>query len=79
MTELPNAPVQPITRPTPTKSASVQKLLSRGKGATLTEMMDSTGWKPHSTRAFLTGLRKRGRDLIRECRPGGETSWRIER
>lgn len=79
MTELPSASAQPVSRPAPTKSASVLKLLSRAKGATLTEIMDVTGWQPHSTRAFLTGLRKKGNDLIRESRPGGETSWRIER
>jgi hypothetical protein len=41
------------------KSATVQKLLSRGKGATLAEIMTATHWRPHSCRAFLTGLRKR--------------------
>lgn len=64
---------------TTTKSASVQKLLSRNKGATLGEIMAMTSWQPHSARAFLTGLRKKGITLIKETRTSGETSWRIER
>jgi len=68
-----------LTRPTLTKAAIVRKLLSRNKGATLDEMMAATHWQPHSTRSFLTGLRKKGIELLRETRSGGETSWRIER
>lgn len=62
-----------------TKAFAVQKLLSRAKGASLAEITEITGWKPHSVRAFMTGLRKRGCELVRECRPSGETCWRIER
>lgn len=60
-----------------TKSAAVQKLLSRNKGATLDEIMATTCWQPHSVRAFMTGLRKKGVCLVREARSSGETSWRI--
>lgn len=63
----------------PTKATTVQKLLSRPKGATLVEIMEASGWLPHSARAFMTGLRKKGHELVRECRTNGETSWRIER
>ena len=65
--------------PRTTKSAAVTKLLSRNKGATLGEIMAITQWQPHSTRAFLTGLRKKGVELLRETRSGGETSYRIDR
>lgn len=68
----------PAPRPRPTKSANVLKLLSRAKGATLAEIMEATAWQPHSTRAFLTGLRKKGKVLLREARSSGETNWRIE-
>jgi hypothetical protein len=71
--------IDPTTRPIQTKAATVQKLLGRAKGATLAEIINATGWLPHSSRAFLTGLRKKGCDLIRECRTNGETSWRIAR
>lgn len=61
-----------------TKSATVQKLLSRNRGATLSEIMSTTHWQAHSARAFLTGLRKKGVILIRETRTTGDSSWRIE-
>ena len=43
-----------------TKIAQVIELLQRGDGATLDELVAATGWLPHTTRAALTGLRKRG-------------------
>jgi hypothetical protein len=73
------AATAPARRAAPTKAATVQKLLSRPKGATLAEIMEATGWLPHSARAFMTGLRKRGHNLVRECRTSGESTWRIER
>ncbi len=59
------------------KSAAVAKLLARPKGATVDEMMTATGWQPHSVRAFLSGLRKRGQVLIREERKDGRSAYRI--
>jgi len=59
------------------KSASVIKMLSRGSGATMAEIMKPTGWKEHSCRAFLTGVRKTSK-LVREQRPDGKTAYRIE-
>ncbi len=58
------------------KSAAVIKLLARSKGATVDEMMTVTGWQPHSVRAFLSGLRKRGQLLIREERKDGRHAYR---
>ena len=43
-----------------TKIAQVVELLQRGDGATLAELVAATDWLPHTTRAALTGLRKRG-------------------
>jgi Protein of unknown function (DUF3489) len=43
-----------------TKLARVLELLQRDCGATLEELIAATGWLPHTTRAALTGLRKRG-------------------
>ena len=40
--------------------AEVVELLRRDRGATIDELIDATGWLPHTTRAALTGLRKRG-------------------
>lgn len=62
-----------------TKAATVIKLLSRTRGATLADIMATTNWQPHSTRAFLTGLRKKGYTLLKEARRNGETSYRLDR
>jgi len=43
-----------------TKNQQVIHLLSREGGATLEEMSTLAGWLPHSTRAFMTGLKKKG-------------------
>ena len=43
-----------------TKSQQVIHLLNREGGATLEEMSTLAGWLPHSTRAFMTGLKKNG-------------------
>jgi hypothetical protein len=43
-----------------TKLARVLELLQRDCGATLAELIATTDWLPHTTRAALTGLRKRG-------------------
>ena len=59
------------------KSATVLKLLARARGATLAEIGAPTGWQPHSTRAFLSGLRKKGMGVVREPRRTGETAYRI--
>jgi hypothetical protein len=59
------------------KTASVTKMLSRGIGATVAEIMKSTDWKEHSCRAFLTGVRKTSK-LIKEQRLDGKTAYRIE-
>jgi hypothetical protein len=42
------------------KQALVIEILSKHQGATLDALAKATGWLPHSTRAALTSLRKRG-------------------
>jgi hypothetical protein len=59
-----------------TKSVSVTRLLSRERGATMAEIVKSTGWKVHSVRAFLTGVRKSA-TLVKEQRSDGGTAYRI--
>ena len=55
-----DAPPQPQRR---TKQASLLELIGREGGATLEELTSVTGWLPHTTRAAITGLRKRGHDV----------------
>lgn len=61
----------------PTKSAQMSKLLRRPRGATISELCSATSWQPHSVRALLSGLRKKGVMLAREARKSGEGSYRI--
>jgi DNA-binding MarR family transcriptional regulator len=42
------------------KIATVIEMLRRANGASVEELTSATGWLPHTTRAALTGLRKRG-------------------
>ena len=70
------SPTSPAAKPT-TKSDTVIKLLLRGKCATPTELIAATDWQPHSLRAFLSGLRKKGRNIVREARKGGGFAYRI--
>ena len=49
-----------------TMQDTVLKLLKRKQGATVEQLQKATGWQPHSVRAALTGLRKKGHDIRRE-------------
>jgi Protein of unknown function (DUF3489) len=60
------------------KLARVIDLLQRSEGATLLDLTDATGWLPHTTRAALTGLRKRGSAVMRGRVQGGPSIYRIE-
>tara|TARA_R110002049_G_scaffold203009_1_gene373502 strand:+ start:790 stop:999 length:210 start_codon:yes stop_codon:yes gene_type:complete len=55
----------------------VVALLNRGKGASIDEICKATKWQKHSTRAFLTGLRKKGYVITREQRGDDGTAYRI--
>jgi predicted transcriptional regulator len=47
-----------------TKLALVIEMLSRKNGVTIAELMAATGWLPHTTRATLSGLRKKGHSIV---------------
>ncbi|MCU0891177.1 MAG: DUF3489 domain-containing protein [Sandarakinorhabdus sp.] len=61
----------------PTKLAQMSKLLRRPRGATISELCAATQWHPHSVRALLSGMRKKGARLVRDTRKSGEGSYRI--
>jgi hypothetical protein len=63
----------------PTKADIVFKLLNSAKGASLGEIAQATGWQPHSCRAFLTGLRKKGHNIIRAKRKDDTSYYRIDK
>lgn len=67
------------SRPAPARDKKIDQviaLLRRDQGATLAEMVEATGWQPHTTRAALTGLRKKGHTLEKSKR-GDATCYRI--
>lgn len=59
------------------KQALMIGMLSRNKGATLEALIEATGWLPHTARAALTGLRKRGLAIERTRAEGEPSVYRI--
>jgi hypothetical protein len=59
------------------KLALVIEHLQRADGATLIDLTQATRWLPHTMRAALTGLRKRGYAVIRERIGAGGSVYRI--
>jgi len=57
----------------PSKQQQLVDLLIRDSGATLEEMVAATGWLPHTTRAALTGLKKKGYALSSDKLDGVRT------
>ncbi len=60
---------------TDTKQATVLALLRRPEGASGPQMIEATGWAPHTVRGFLAGLTKKGitvtvLDRVRQVGPG---------
>ena len=55
-----HAATTPVSPRIGTKIAEVVALLAGDRGATLDQLAATMGWLPHTTRATLTGLRKRG-------------------
>ena len=53
-------PIRPSAPRGGSKLARIIALLERDHGATIEELIAATGWLAHTTRAALTGLRKRG-------------------
>jgi Fic family protein len=70
-------PVTVVASRAGTKQSQVVQLLQQEGGATLAELVTATGWLPHTTRAALTGLRKKGH-LIAKDKRGDETCYRIQ-
>ena len=58
------------------KKALVLALLARPQGATMADLVEATGWLPHTTRAALTGIRKKGH-VVTRSKVDGVTCYRI--
>ena len=61
-----------------TKRDQLVKLLRRKAGADVPTISEKMGWRPHSTRAALTGLRKAGFQLeATKPEKGGPSRYRV--
>jgi hypothetical protein len=67
----------PATRARPSKKAAILALLERPNGAAISDLIEATGWQVHSVRAALTGLRKEGKELVRDKDAAGITHYRL--
>jgi hypothetical protein len=71
-------PHQPRPERPGTKRALVISLLQREEGADLDDLIQATGWLPHTTRAALTGLRQRGYTIRKQKGAQGQTVYSIK-
>lgn len=68
-----DSPPQPERR---TKQALLFELIGREGGTTIEQLTSATGWLPHTVRAAITGLRKRGHDV--QCqRVDGDSRYTV--
>lgn len=73
-------PAQPAGARAPregTKQALLVAMLTGPDGASLDQLAAATGWLPHTTRAALTGLRKRGLSVLTVRAAGETTRYRL--
>lgn len=66
-----------LSSKTQTKTDLVRELLSRSEGATLDQLVTATGWLPHTARAALTGLKKKGKAITSDKAQGEPRVYRV--
>ncbi|HEY6344431.1 MAG TPA: DUF3489 domain-containing protein [Bryobacteraceae bacterium] len=60
------------------KKAEVIAMMKRAKGATLAEIMETTGWQRHTVRGFISILGSKGGEKIESSKnAAGERTYRI--
>ncbi len=78
MAREPNGGVTDQTLPKrQSKADQVLHMLQSPEGATLEQLVAMTGWLPHTTRAALTGLRKKGHAVTSEKLEGQGRVYRV--
>lgn len=76
--ELPTIPAAGIQPKPSTELGIVLSMLEAPGGAPLSKLVEVAGWLPHTTRAALTGLRKRGFTIVSEkTEAGGSSVYRV--
>jgi hypothetical protein len=60
------------------KKAEVIAMMKRAKGATLAEIVEATGWQPHTVRGFVSILGSKGGQKIESSKnAAGERTYKI--
>lgn len=75
--QAPSSGARQRVKPSPKKPDIILKLIKRSKGARIADLQKATGWQPHSIRAALTGLRKKGAPIERQKNTTGETIYKL--
>ena len=62
------------------KTAKILALLERSGGATVKQLMQATGWQPHSVRGFLSGVvnKKMGLKVHSTEDPSGQRRYAVK-
>ena len=61
-----------------TKIQQIIDLLRRPDGASIDALAQATGWLPHTTRAALTGIKKRGHAVVSHKLADGTRIYQIQ-
>lgn len=75
-----HAPARPTASPKPPsgKLGQIHGLIATVGGATIDDLIASTGWQPHTIRAALSRLRRRGLPIVLATDAGGRKAYRLE-
>lgn len=63
--ETARSPATAVVAKAPSKIATMLEMLTREDGTPVSAIIEATGWLPHTIRAAITGLRKKGHDIER--------------
>ncbi len=75
----PDSPAAELAVRRAPKRSAIVALMQRPGGASIADLIGATGWLPHTTRAALTGLRKKGITIARSpAEQGGGSVYRID-
>lgn len=77
---LSTAPTTTIATPkaAASKLAGLVEQIGRPDGATIADLLATTGWQPHTVRAALSRLRRRGYIIILSTRADGRKAYRLQ-
>jgi len=73
-----NEPARKLKADGTNKKAEVIAMMKRAKGATLPEIIEATGWQPHTVRGFVSILGSKGGEKIDSSKnAAGERTYKI--